>query len=465
MATEIVMPALGLTVEKGSVLRWLKEEGDPVKKGEPLIEVEADKVTTEVESPATGVLRKILVPEGVEVPILTVIGLIAPEEEDLPQTYTAERSSSTETPVGGAVGPETDVIERASSEQHRAATQPGIAKAVPAARRVAREYGIDLSPIVGSGPGGTILRKDVENHMTLSVVKVSEPRGDTMRATPLARKLAEKEGIDLAGISGTGPQGRIVKMDVVRAADRNADGGLPEGKAEGLLGKTIPMNRMRQVIARRMAESAFTAPHIYFFADVDMGKVLDLRQEILPEFEAQFKVRISINDFILKAVGLTVRDYPMLNASVEGDRVHIHPDINVGLAVALDEGLIVPAICNTDRCGLGHIALKRLDLVERARAGKLNMEEIERGTFTVSSLAQFDITFFTAILNPPQSGILSIGRVDEKLRLVQGEVSVQRVSVFGLSVDHRIIDGAVAAAFLQALKKRLENPSFAFLQI
>jgi len=222
---------------------------------------------------------------------------------------------------------------------------------------------------------------------------------------------------------------------------------------------------MRRVIARRMSQSAFTAPHISFFSDVDMARVIQLRKEILSDFEDQFGIRISINDFIIKAVGLTIREYPMLNASVDGENIRINPEINVGLAVALEEGLIVPAIPHADRCGLGDIAQMRADLAERARNGKLTIEEIERGTFTVSSLAQFDITFFTAILNPPQSGILTVGKLDEKLTLINGEVRAKQVTRFGLSVDHRIIDGAVAAAFLQALKKKLENPSYAFLQL
>jgi pyruvate dehydrogenase E2 component (dihydrolipoamide acetyltransferase) len=251
----------------------------------------------------------------------------------------------------------------------------------------------------------------------------------------------------------------------MRAGGKESVSTPPGSPEETLFGKTIPMSQMRKVIARRMSESAFTAPHIHFFTEVEMGRLIQLRNEILSDFEAQFRVRISINDFILKAVGLAIREYPMLNASIDGDSIRINPEINVGLAVAMKEGLIVPAIPSTDRLGLGDLARMRVDLVERARAGKLTMDEIERGTFTVSSLAQFDITCFTAILNPPQSGILSVGKLDEKITLVSGEIVSKKVTCFGLSVDHRIVDGAVAAAFLQVLKRRLENPSYAFLQL
>lgn len=465
MATEIVMPALGLTVEKGSILQWLKNEGDLVKKGEPIFEVEADKVTTEVESPATGILRKILVPEGLEVPILTVVAVITPEGEELPEKYLEERRIDTAIKGEDLFELTSSISPLPSDAQQQVVSETGIVKAVPAARKAAREYGVGLSLIGGSGPGGTILKKDVENYITLSVAKVAEPESEKIRATTLARKLAEREGIALEEVTGTGFRGRVEKMDVERAAEKRAISLPSKTPAETLLGRIVPMTRMRKLVAKRMSESAFTAPHIYFFTDVDMGRLIQLREEILSDFEAQFKVRISINDFIIKAVGLTIREYPMLNASVDGDNIRIHPEINVGLAVALEEGLIVPSIPQADRLGLGDIARIRTDLVERARAGKLTMEEIERGTFTVSSLAQFDITFFTAILNPPQSGILTLGKLDEKLSLVNGEVRSKKVSCFGLSVDHRIIDGAVAAAFLQALKKKLENPLCAFLQL
>jgi pyruvate dehydrogenase E2 component (dihydrolipoamide acetyltransferase) len=225
------------------------------------------------------------------------------------------------------------------------------------------------------------------------------------------------------------------------------------------------MSRMRRAIARRMSESAFTAPHIYFFTDVEMGRLLALRSDVMAALERDHGVRVSLNDFILKAAALTIREFPLLNARVDGESAVVHPEINVGLAVASEEGLLVPAIRRTDELGLAQIARARADLVERARAGRLTLEEMERGTFTVSSLAQFDITCFTAILNPPQSGILSVGKMEERLALVDGQVRTKPVTCFGLSVDHRIIDGTLAAAFLQAFKGRLENPAYAFLQV
>lgn len=464
MATEVVLPMLGITVEKGKILQWFKSEGDRVEKGESIFEVEADKVTTEVESPASGILRKILIHPDVEVPVLTVVGIITADEEDVPEKYRVVTPKAIQTAEGMA--PETIAIPVSAGISETDMSEPtDRIRAVPLARKIAREHGIDLSLISGSGPAGTILKRDVEAAIASPGDGTSVLRGQARRATPLARKLAEREGIPLDRVTATGPRGRITKGDVIRTSQGERPPIPIDASAEPILGTTIPMSSIRKVIARRMSQSAFTAPHISFFSDVEMDGLIGLREQMLPDFEAQFGVRISINDFIVKAVGLTIGEYPLLNASVEGENIKINPDINVGLAVAMEEGLIVPAIPRVDRCGLGEIARLRADLVTRARAGRLTMEEIERGTFTVSSLAQFDISFFTAILNPPQSGILTLGKLDEKLSLVDGGVKAKRVTRFGLAVDHRIIDGAIAAQFLQSLKTKLENPSYAFLQL
>jgi pyruvate dehydrogenase E2 component (dihydrolipoamide acetyltransferase) len=460
MAVEVVLPALGLTVEKGKILKWLKREGETVAKGDSLYEVEADKVTTEVESPASGVLRKILIPEGVEVPILTIVAVITDDKEKLPEKYLT---------MGTAKPKKMEAPEIPRIQEHSVfvTSGPSEIKAPPAARKLAKDRGIDLLSIRGSGPGGTVLVKDVE-----SFLATEGQAGARILATPTARKLAEKEGIALASIQGTGISGRVMRADVMGAKA----GVKPEGPkparisvkpppvSKYQLGQTIPMNSIRKVIAKRMAQSKFTAPHIYFFNDVDMEKLLTLREEILTEFEENEGIRISINDFLIKAVALTLREYPLVNSMVFGEEIRIFSEINVGLAVAMEDGLIVPAIPRTDQLSLGEIARCRADLVNRARQAKLTIEEMERGTFTISSLAQFDITFFTAILNPPQSGILTVGKLEEKPVVRNGQMVIRRIMKEGLSVDHRIIDGAVAAQFLQSLKKKLENPYTTFLR-
>lgn len=334
-------------------------------------------------------------------------------------------------------------------------------RAVPAARRRAEREGIDLSLVEGSGPGGIILEKDIEHFRITQGAVEGTLVTEKIHASSLARKLAEKRGVPIETVEGTGTRGRIMMGDVIKATEKP----VILIKEKGIFGQTIPMTQMRKVIAKRMAQSAFTAPHIYFFTDVEMDELVKLREKILGDFEKQFNVRLSINDFIIKAVALTIREFPMLNAMVKGEEIHVMPEINIGLAVAMEEGLIVPAIPRADQLGLGKIAEMRADMVERARLGKLKLEEIERGTFTVSSLAQYDVIFFTAILNPPQSGILSIGKTCDQLALKEGQVITKKIARFGLSVDHRIIDGTVAAAFLQSLKKRLEDPTFTFMHL
>jgi pyruvate dehydrogenase E2 component (dihydrolipoamide acetyltransferase) len=343
--------------------------------------------------------------------------------------------------------------------------QTEIARAVPAARWKARKGGIDLSLLKGSGPGGVILSRDLEQAQVTQGAIEGTLKERRFHASALARRLAEREGVVLESLEGSGTRGRVMMADVERAAEQSGCGGAAQAKERALFGKTIPMTQMRKVISKRMAQSAFTAPHIYFFTDVEMDRLNQLRVEIVGEFEKRYKVRISVNDFLIKAVALTMGEYPLLNATLRGEEIFVHPEINVGLAVAMEEGLIVPAIARADQMGLGRIAQMRADLVERARTGKLKMEEIERGTFTISSLAQFEITFFTAILNPPQSGILSVGKTVDQLALKDGQVISKKVARLGLSVDHRIIDGAVAAGFMQSLKMKLEAPALTFMNL
>jgi len=449
LPVEVVIPNLGITVEKGIIIEWTKNEGDAVEKSEILFVVEADKVTTEVESPAAGVLAKILVPVDVEVPLFTVVALIAEPGEKIAEDYVPSKPPPGEAAVAEA--PAIAVEAASPADGATPAEKPrlvaGDGRAVPAARKLARDHGLDLTAIAGTGPEGVIQLKDVK------VALETEP---SAKVSTLARRLAAKEGIPLEDLEGTGVRGRIMRTDVQRAAQ--------EAAAPGL-GKVIPMDTMRKTIARRMADSAFTAPHIYFFTDICMDSLLTFRKKVLPDFENKFDVRPSVNDFLIKAAAMNILDFPMLNAVFRENEIHILPEVNICLAVALPEGLIVPALTHTDRAGLVEIVQQRTDLVERARSGNLSREELDRGTFTISSLAQFDITFFTAILNPPQSGILSVGKTRDELYLDDGTVKTRKMATFGLSVDHRIIDGAVAAGFLQRLKAKLENPTFTFLNV
>ena len=450
MAIEVIIPALGVVVESAKIIRWLKKEGDPVIKGEPLIEIESEKVSTEIIAPASGILGPLLYPEGAEVPITKIVTVVLAKGESLPDWFLREKEAVQK----GIPAPASEAVSSPP-----AARPVAPVKAAPAARKLAEQKGIDLSEVKPTGPHGTIMIKDVEAYLASPPESAAEKAA---KATPVARKVAEDLRVPLEGVPGTGVLGRVMKEDVLRAAA----GVEPAARAEGMWGKVIPMSNKRQVIARRMAQSAFTSPHVYFFAEVSMEGLIHLRDSIMEDFEKAFQVRISINDFLIKAVALAIRDFPLLNSRIQGEKeVYVSPEINIGLAVALEDGLIVPAIPRADRSGLGEIAQLRLDLVGRARQGKLTHEEIDRGTFTISSLANFDINFFTAILNPPQTGILSVGKMQEQLYMENGEVKAKKVAQLGLSVDHRIIDGAVAAQFLQKIKKNLENPYYAFLNL
>lgn len=326
-----------------------------------------------------------------------------------------------------------------------------IVPAVPAARWKAKTLGLDLSTLQGSGPGGIVLLRDLPP-------ADSERGSESLRISPVARKLADALGVPMESLVRAGARERIMLEDVIRAAKGFAGA---EDRTEGplLQPQTIPMDPMRKAIARRMTQSAQTAPHIHLFCDIEMERLEQVREELLPLVLEMQGVKLSINDLIIKATALTLRDFPLLNARLDGEKILVLPEINVGLAVAVKEGLIVPAIPRADKLGLGRIAKLRSELVDRARKGSLKLEELERGTFTISSLARYEILFFTAILNPPQSGLLTVGRTREELSLREGALISRKVARMGLSADHRIVDGATGAEFLRALKSRLEKPA------
>jgi len=407
MAVEVIVPALGEVVEEVVILNWLKSEGDRVQKGDPLLEVESEKVNTEIPSPASGILGKILYPRGSKVGITTVVAVIVAEGEAVPEKYPAA--------VSGPAEQKPRLAERAAAP--------------------------------------------------------SEPRMEKIRVAPVARKIAQKEGIDLSLVAATGPHGTIMKKDVElhlgkMKEQKESKKPAPEAAAAqpAIPGQTVSVSMMRLTIARRMAKSASTIPHIYLFSELWMDPALGVRETLKAGHQGSYPFSISVNDFILKGVAQTLREYPYLNARWEEEKIHLMEEVNIGLAVALEAGLTVPALLNVDRLSIPEIARQRIDLVERARRGKLQKSELERGTFTITSLANFGITQFTAIINPPQSAVLSIGMTQEKLVLKEGKVDVRRIAMLGLSTDHRVADGAYGAAFLDALKKKLENPIPSFFQ-
>ncbi|NIM92897.1 MAG: 2-oxo acid dehydrogenase subunit E2 [Anaerolineales bacterium] len=430
MAEKVIMPKLEMAQETGKVIEWLKEEGEQVEKGEPLFVIETDKVTVEIESPGVGILAGVSAWPGDEVPISTVIAYLIEPGEEVPKVL------------------EEVVEEEAVPELPPEQPVP----ASPVAQRLAAEYGIDLADVVGSGPKGQIRREDVESMLAAPEVLGIESLAGKVRATPAARRLARERGISLSMVQGTGPGGRIHAEDVLASDQVQVlRGPLP--------GEVIPLEGMRQTIAERMTMSFQTAPHISVTVRVDMGSLEEARRRINSEAQEKGVARVSVTTFIVMAAAWALRRHPWLNSTLREDGIHILPEINIGLAVAVDEGLIVPVVRHADRKSLAQISMEVNDLAERARASQLTPSDVSGSTFTISNLGPFGIEQFTAILNPPQTAILAVGAIQpEVLPDETGGIIVSPTTRMTLTADHRVLDGAVAARFLTDVKDALEKP-------
>ena len=442
----IEMPKMGDTMEEGKILRWIKHEGDQVKKGESLAEVETDKVNIEIESFASGILRKILVPEGASAPIGAGIALVGAPDEPLPEN----------TGRNGAA-------KSASAGVHNGQND----NRTPAA----------LAP---NQTGMTIENSMVPQPTAATINNQAPATGEHGRIfiSPIARRLAEEHRIDYSHIRGTGPNGRIIKMDieaaVARAAQRPAAIVAPQPAAAPAppvqpepapaaidAGEVveIPLTSMRRTIAKRLSQSMQTAPHFYVTSVIDTGKLADLRQQINAYAANDLvPVKVSFNDLIIKAVARALVRMPQVNISFAEDRLIEKKFVHIGMAVALEQGLIVPVLHNVDRQGILDIARESQRLAEAARTGKLRPEDLSGGTFTVSNLGMFDVESFTAVINPPESAILAVGSITPTPAVVDGQVVVRNRMKVTLSSDHRAIDGATAARFLQEVKRLLEEP-------
>jgi pyruvate dehydrogenase E2 component (dihydrolipoamide acetyltransferase) len=403
VATEVILPRLGQGMESGTIVRWLKSEGEPVEKGEPLFELDTDKVTQEVEAEAAGVLLKIAVAEG-EVPVGQTVAFIGAEGEDVPEV-----ASATPSPPA----PETP-----SNSLLQAKEEP--------------------APAVQASGNGRI------------------------KASPLARRLARERGIDLATLHGTGPEGRIVADDVERgeagapaaAAASNSllQAPVPPGEAE-----RVALSNVRKTIARRLTE-AWQIPVFQLQTSADMTRVNALVSRLR---ERDPDVRVTVTDVLTKVCAQALMRHREVNAEFTDDAILLHPSANVGLAVAAPQGLVVPVVRSAERLSLAEIAVVRADLVGRARDAKLRAEDLDGGTFTISNLGMYAVERFTAVLNPPQAAIVAVGATEERVVPVGGEAAVRPMVTLTGTFDHRAVDGAPAAAFLQTLKESLEDPGLA----
>jgi pyruvate dehydrogenase E2 component (dihydrolipoamide acetyltransferase) len=425
MPTNVIMPALELAQETGKVLRWMKAPGDTVRKGEPIVEIETDKVTVEIESPASGILSSVTAQEGDVVPVGQTIALIA---------------AAGEVATAATLSP----VERGQGEGARA---EGI-KASPLARRIAEEHGVDLARIKTAS--GKIEKADVLAFVE-SRRAAAPGNGAAVRlvaASPKARRLAVERGVELGAVRGSGPGGAVLTVDVPVAPVATPPLTLrsPQ-RGEGV-------STVWRIMAERMTASWTTAPHFYLVREVNVARLVAW----LGTARKQTGARITYTDLLVKLVAATLAQHPRVNVSWKDGALERHAEINIGLAVALEDGLVVPVIARADTLGLKDIATRREDLVARAQAGKLRPADIQGGVFTISNLGMYGVDAFSAIVNPPQAAILAVGRIADRVVPVNGQPAVQPTMTLTLSCDHRALDGARGAQFLGALADLIEEP-------
>lgn len=430
MATKVVMAQLSPTMEEGKLIEWRIAEGDSVAQGDIVAEIETDKANMDVEAMGAGVLRKILVQAGATVPVGTLIGIIAEPDEDIESLLTEAEA-----------GPAVQAAEELSGVPDEV-TSAGETAAPDQTAEVAEERASATAPPEGE-PGA------------------AEGR---VKASPVARKMATEKGIELRTLAGTGPGGRIVKADVeaalaapatATAAAPGATGAVELAVEPRLRDERVEASQMRRAIARRLTESIGPVPHFYLTIEVDMERALDMRSELNAGAEG---FKIGVNDILLKAAAEALVRHPQVNASWDGDAIQFHGRVDLGIAVAVEGGLITPVLRNADKKGLRRISLESADLIERARARKLLPEEYQGATFSVSNLGMFGIEEFTAVINPPEAAILAVGTTREKPFAEGGEVSVRRRMRVTMSCDHRVVDGAIGSAYLATFREMLENP-------
>ena len=452
MATSIVMPQLGYDMREGTVVRWVKQEGDEVVANEVIAEIETDKAVVEFKPTTGGVLRRIVAGEGEAVPVGQLIAVIGDADEALPDDLGRPAPDT-------AAAPETAPAASQAPALAAAAAPAGEVRASPIARRLARERGVDLETLTGTGPGGRIVEADV---LTAADAARAAAEAGRILASPLARRLARENGLDLADISGTGPGGRIVQADIEAAATaRDATPqAAPAPAADAAVapqgGERADLSRMRQAIARVTSDSKREAPHFYVAVDIDMTAAMALRRDINDELPSSS--RVSVNDLIVKASALAISKHPKFNSFFRGDHLQMNPSINVGIAIALESGLIVPGVPGCENKTLAQIAAASRDLIYRANNGTLQAEEYAGTTYSVSNLGMFDVDSFTAIIFPPHAAILAVGAVKEQPVARDGQLAIAEMMKATLSVDHRVADGAEAAQFLMEIKRLLEKP-------
>ncbi len=440
MITEVILPALGETMNEGTIVQWLVKEGDQIKKGDVLYQMESDKAVLDVEATASGQLLKVFYDKGATVKVLTVVALIGDPADDI-SGYTFGAPAA-QPPLSAPAAP------AASAAPPAAAAEPAQRErlfASPRARRVAQEKGIDLSLLQGSGPDGRIVEADV-----LAFAEAQR------RATPLARKVATEAGVDLAGLAGSGPGGRIVRSDVEQVTLQAA--AAPSAPPPAAAGQTVPMAGIRARIAERMAASAHTTASVTLTTEVDATNLVAIRTQLKEKLSASLGFAIGYNDLLLAICARVLREQPHMNARLEGDQIRLLDEVHIGLAVDTERGLLVPVVRQADRLRVSEIATAVREMVARARDGRSLPDDLRGGTFTITNLGMYGIDAFTPIINLPECAILGVGRIKEMPAVVDGQLAVRQRMWLSLTFDHRLVDGAPAARFLQRIAQLVEEP-------
>ena len=443
MATQVILPALGMAQETGIIVRWLKAEGQEVTKGEPLVEIETDKATVEIEASATGILTNVTGAVGVEIPVGQVIASITDSAEISPENTLAKGGTAYRNTISdGHTPPQSG--DRFSN-----------VIASPLAARIAAEHNLDLETIKPEGK--RIQSSDVLAHIqdrqTVEPIITSRPR--LAPASPKARRLAAEQGKDIATIRGSGPERAVLVTDLGDLKTKSS----PLPVVEPIMPVTVAqkesaVSHVWRIMAERTTQSWTSVPHFYLVREVNASHLINWREQI----QKRSSEKVTYTDLLIKVLAATLREHPRLNASWQAGSIILHKEINIGLAVAIDEGLIVPVIRGADEYSVQDLALMRKELIVKAQSGKLRPQDIQGGTFTISNLGMYGVDAFNAIINSPQAAILSVGRIAERVVPISSQPSVQPMMVLSLSCDHRVVDGARGAQFLATFADLVEEP-------
>ena len=454
----IAMPKWGLEMSEGTLAKWHVNEGDPITKGQAIMDVETEKIANEVEADTTGVLRRKVANDGEVIVVGELMGVIASAEIDdaaiddfvanFKSIAVGRVEASAASPAPAAAAPR---AERAARSD---------VKASPRAKKLAESLGIDINDVEGSG--NRISDKDVQAHFDAhgasggasgGAAAPAAPVNEDVRTTPAVRKMAKELGVDLNVVQGTGNRGRITRDDVETASKAPAGAAMPVVAGENSY-RVVALNTMRKTIARRLTEAKQTIPHIYLTVDVELDRLLARRQKV----NAASDVKVSVNDLVIRACGLALKQVPDMNVQWHDDGLHVYEHADISMAVSIEGGLITPIIRAADKKSVQQIAVETKDLATRARAGKLTLDEIQGGTFSISNMGMLGIKSFDAVINPPQGAILAVGTGEERLVARNGSPAVATIMTVTLSCDHRAIDGALGAQFLAAFKDLIEEP-------